>query len=169
MPNTTKPDTSSIANTTKPDTVTDNVVFSVSTPLPSGQPGETPGVPLPGVTILVIGEDGKVISKLITNDQGEVQKDITAPVDPKYPETSSYYTSMPRGTVTVIAFKDGYRPVVLYEVPVSKASAAQSFVMMPNVDGDRNEPDVQVGNNHHMEVLGLVDKYQAILDSGKFN
>ncbi|SPF45380.1 conserved hypothetical protein [Candidatus Desulfosporosinus infrequens] len=31
------------------------------------------------------------------------------------------------------------------------------------IPGERNEPDVQLGNNHHLEILSLVDKYAQYL------
>ncbi|HBC93307.1 MAG TPA: hypothetical protein DCZ10_10540 [Pelotomaculum sp.] len=119
--------------------------------------------PLPGVSILLIGTDGKVIDKLITNEQGEVQKDITVPIDHKYLDESPGALP-PRGTVTAIAFKEGYRQKVLYEVPID--STAQPFLMEPIVEGERNEPDVQLGNNHHLEIISLVRKYESILNNG---
>jgi hypothetical protein len=66
-----------------------------------------------------------------------------------------------------IAFKEGYRQTVLFEVPISEATPAQPFLMEPIVAGERNEPDVQLGNNHHLEIFSLVEKYAAILNSGQ--
>ena len=142
------------------ETVTANVVFRVSA---NNTSISKPASPLPGVSILLIGTDGKVIDKLVTNEQGEVQKDITVPIDQKYLNDSPGALP-PRGTVTAIAFKEGYRQTVLYEVPID--GTAQPFVMEPIVAGERNEPDVQLGNNHHLAVLSLVEKYKALLNSG---
>ena len=87
---------------------------------------------------------------------------ITVPIDNKYLGKSTS-TLKPRGTVTAIAFKEGYRQTVLFEVPISEASAAQPFYMEAMVPGERNEPEVQLGNNHHLEIISLVDKYAAYL------
>lgn len=146
---------------TTPETVTNSIDFRAFThkSLPPGEPA----APLPGVSILLIGTDGKVIDRLTTNEQGDAQKDITIPIDHKY-LIESPGALPPRGTVTAIAFKEGYRQTVLFEVPVD--SSAQPFVMEPIVSGERNEPDVQLGNNHHLEILSLVQKYEAIINSG---
>lgn len=65
----------------------------------------------------------------------------------------------PRGTVTAIAFKEGYREQVLLEVPVNPAGSLQELYLNPIVAGERNEPDVQPGSSHHLEILSLVEKY----------
>lgn len=149
-------------NTSMPETITANIQFRVS--VNNSQDVLNNSSPLPGVAILLIGTDGKVIDKLVTNKQGEAQKDIAVFIDHKYLDEHPG-APKPRGTVTAIAFKEGYRQAVLFEVPVSEASAAQPFSMEPIVDGERNEPDVQLGNNHHLEIISLVEKYAAILNS----
>ncbi|EGW41087.1 hypothetical protein DOT_0974 [Desulfosporosinus sp. OT] len=39
--------------------------------------------------------------------------------------------------------------------------------MDPIVSGERNEPDVQLGSNHHLEIISLVEKYESILNNGQ--
>ena len=153
-------ETSNKESSVTPETVTYNIDFRVSA---NNSSTSNPAPPLPGVSILLIGSDGKIIDKLVTNEQGKVQKDITVPVDHKYPDKPSN-SSPPRGTVTAIAFKEGYRPKVLFEVPIS-VSSTEPFLMEPIVAGERNEPDAQLGNNHHLEIVSLVEKYEAILNS----
>ena len=133
---------------TKTETVTANVMLRSITPSP-------PYTPISGVAILVIGTEGEVIEKLITNGQGEAKKSITIPIDKQF----LIGDMNPRGTVTVIAFKEGYRETVLFEVSISNAGTAQPVNMYPIVPGGRNEPNVELGNNHHLEILSLVDKY----------
>lgn len=152
-------------NTSMPETVTANIQFRVSANNSQGVSSTlNPSSPLPGVAMLLIGTDGKVIDRLVTNKQGEAEKDITVPIDHKYLDEHPG-APKPRGTVTAIAFKEGYRQTVLFEVPISGASAAQPFSMKPIVAGERNEPDVQLGNNHHLEIISLVEKYAAIINS----
>ncbi|MGB9588027.1 MAG: hypothetical protein ACPL7O_07595 [Armatimonadota bacterium] len=139
----------------KPETVTiRNVVFRTFNNKPQGIP--VAYVPVPGVTILLIGSDGEVIARILTNSQGEAQESITVPVDRKYQDTVGI---APRGTVTAIAFKEGYRETVLLEDGISNGDLAQPVPMEPIVLGERNEPYVQLGSNHHLEILALVGKY----------
>lgn len=106
----------------------------------------------------MIDRDGESIDTVMTNAQGEAEKELTFAVDPKY-FTAGEQGMDPRGTVTVIAYKAGYRPTVILEAPVSSGSAAQPFTMEPEVPGERNEPTVQLGNNYRLEIISLVDKY----------
>lgn len=154
--------TSNKENSVIPEKVTVNIDFKVSA---NNSKTSKPASPLSGVSILLIATDGQVIDKLVTNEQGEAQKDITVVVDHKYPDKPSNMTA-PRGTVTAIAFKEGYRQKVLFEVPISKERSAQSFLMEPIITSERNEPDVQLGDNHHLEIISLVEKYEAILNNG---
>lgn len=112
---------------------------------------------LDGVRIVVIDSNGQVIDVLITDENGEVQKKLTVPIDEKY---TYYYGGAleTRGTVTAIAYKDGYRSVVIFEVPVEEY-AVQPFRMLPKLTGERNEPIGILGNVHHLEINALVDKY----------
>ncbi|HWQ43758.1 MAG TPA: hypothetical protein VN456_17235 [Desulfosporosinus sp.] len=153
-------ETSNKEKSVTPETVTDTTDFRV---FADNSSASKPASPLPGVSILIIGQDGKVIDKLVTNEQGNAHKDITVPMDHKYLNESPGALP-PRGTVTAIAFKEGYRQKVLFEVPID--GTAQPFPMEPIVAGERNEPDVQLGSNHHLEIISLVEKYEAILDSG---
>lgn len=134
----------------KTATVTTNVIFRSITPSPLH-------TPISGVTILVVGTEGEVIEKLVTNGQGEVQKSITIPIDKQFLVEDTILP--PRGTVTVIAFKEGYRETVLFETGISDGNSTQPVSMYPIVPGERNEPNVELGNNHHLEILSLVDKY----------
>ena len=67
--------------------------------------------------------------------------------------------------MTVIATKEGYRDAVILETPISNGSAAQPFEMERIVPEERNEPTVQLGNNHRLEIISLVDKYVHIKPS----
>lgn len=127
------------------ETVTANVIFRASSAVEEQ--------PLSDVDIVIVDHYGKVIDTLVTNDKGEVDKDLIVQVDPKY--------EMKRGTVTVIASKKGYRDAVILETPVSEGSAAQPFHMEPILPDERNEPTVELGNNHRLEIISLVDKYKV--------
>mgnify|MGYP006877967303 FL=1 len=86
------------------------------------------------------------------NSDKRIGQELTVPADPRYP--------MARGTVTVIAYKEGYRDLVMPETPVSEGSAAQPLHLVPVVPDERNEPIVQLGNNHRLEIISMVDKYK---------
>lgn len=135
------------------NTVTANVSFSVM---------DSKSKPIQGVKILIINGDGEVIDSITSDENGKAVKKLTVPIDKRYiwADPNDLGT---RGTVTVIAFKEGYRETVLFEVPVSAGSAGQPFYLNPIIPGKRNEPDVQLGNNHHLEILSLVDKYAQYL------
>lgn len=139
-----------------PETITVNTTFrSLS----------KENLPVPGVTIMVIRYDGKVITKLVTNNNGEVKENITVPIDKRYPGNSSLGK---RGTVTVIAFKKGYKDTVLFEVPICNYDSTQWFYINPLDPGyTRNEPDVQLASNHHLEILSLVEKYAPFVKAAK--
>jgi len=113
---------------------------------------------LKDVQIMVIDRNGEVVDVFKTDNKGEEEKELSVEVDKKY-GVNIEDSLGPRGTVTVIARKDGYKDVVQFEVPVSKGSAAQPIAMEPIIEGGRNEPTVELGNNHHVEILSLVDKY----------
>jgi len=97
--------------------------------------------PIAGVKILIINGDGEVIDAISCDENGKAQKKLIVPIDKRY-----YWVDPndlgTRGTVTVIAFKEGYRETVLFEVPVSAGSAGQPFYMNPIIPVERNEPDV---------------------------
>jgi len=135
--------------TNKEEKVSANVIFRALT---------KEGKHISNVNILVIGSDGKLIENLVTNERGEAEKELTVQVDPKYVRNNAQGIE-PRGTVTAIAFKDGYRETVILEVPVSNGSAAQPFYMEHVLPGERDEPIVQLGNNHRLEIISLVEKY----------
>ncbi|AFM41060.1 hypothetical protein Desaci_2089 [Desulfosporosinus acidiphilus SJ4] len=118
--------------------------------------------PIQGVKIMIINGEGEVIDSITSDDKGKAEKKLTVPIDKRYfwADPNDLGT---RGTVTAIAFKEGYRETVLFEVPVSEGDTVQPFYMSPIIPGERNEPDVQLGNNHHLEILSLVDKYAQYL------
>jgi hypothetical protein len=116
-----------------------------------------------GVKLIVINKDGEVISILTTDKKGEVEKKVTVSLDKRY-YSQDENKSVKRGTVTVLAFKKGYCDVVLFEVPVTSFTSYQPFAMSPVVSGQRNEPEVFIGNIHHLEIGSLVDKYREYLN-----
>lgn len=135
------------------NTVTANVSFTVMGPKLK---------PIQGVKIPIINRDGEVIGSITSDEKGKAEKKLTVLIDKRYFWADPNDLGA-RGTVTVIAFKDGYRQTVLFEVPVSEGDTIQPFYMKPIIPGERNEPDVQLGNNHHLEILSLVDKYAQYL------
>ncbi len=115
-----------------------------------------------GVTLMILGYDGNVIDTIITDKRGEIRKVIKVDRDKRYPNTENEgYSS--RGTVTVIAFKDGYKETVLFEAAISDGTIVQNIIMEPLINGQRNEPMVSLGYNHHLEIVSLVDKYAKII------
>ncbi|MHB1127066.1 MAG: hypothetical protein ACYC2T_08935 [Bacillota bacterium] len=119
---------------------------------------------LPGVSIVVIGVDGKVIDVLNTDEKGEAQKQVTISPDPKF-STLEKAKLEPRGSVTIIAYKSGYRDLVLLEVPASKNGLVQTFTMEKLVQNERNEPVVELGNNHRLEIITLVNEYRRLANT----
>jgi|GEM_PF-5604222 hypothetical protein len=83
------------------ETVTANIEFRASAGHSQDSASvSNPAAPLPGVVILLIGTDGKVIDKLIANEQGIACKDITVPVDHKYLDEHAGAGALdPRGIV----------------------------------------------------------------------
>ncbi len=122
--------------------------------------------PLSGVSIVVIDQDGVVIGQLVTKENGEAQQKLTVSEDRKYEGLSKDYLE-PRGTVTAIAFKEGYKETVLVEVGINSSDSVQPFYMEPIVPGERNEPIYELGNTHHLEILSLVEKYRKYAENDK--
>jgi hypothetical protein len=135
------------------DSVTNEVSFNVM---------DSQSKPLSDVRILIINMNGDVIGTESSDKNGRVIKKLTVPIDKRY-----YWADPdkiePRGTVTAIAFKEGYREQVLLEVPVSPSASPQEIYLKPIVSGERNEPDVQSGYSHHIEIMSLVNKYSKYL------
>lgn len=114
---------------------------------------------LSGVKIVVIDQSGEVLRVLETPENGEVQGEFTVTTDKKYAGTKNSEFEL-RGTVTVIAFKEGFREVVLFEVPINSYSI-QSIYMEPESSTERNEPRSELGNNHRLDILELVETYSS--------
>ncbi len=94
-------------------TVTANINFRVSANNPAIS---EPTSLLPGVSILLIGTDGKIIDELVTNEQGEVQKDITVPIDHKYLDESQVHY---------------HQEAPLQQLPLKKAIGQKSYMKYP--------------------------------------
>jgi len=77
------------------------------------------GVGIEGTELILVGYDGGVIDTLQTDINGEIIKKITVPEDERYSNSVDDGLT-PRGTITVIAFKEGYKESVLFEAGVSK-------------------------------------------------
>lgn len=131
------------------NTVTNDVSFNIK---------DSKSNPLSDVKVVIINMNGDVIDVVTSDKNGHAIKKLTVPIDKRY-----YWIDPneigPRGTVTAIAFKEGYREQVLLEVPVSPAGSLQELYLNPIVAGERNEPDVQPGSSHHLEIISLVEKY----------
>ena len=121
------------------------------------------GKVIEGVELILIGYDGEVIDTLKTDSKGEVIKKIAVSLDNRYSNTVKDELG-PRGTITIIAFKDGYRETVLFEAGASLGASFQQILMNPIVEGERNEPEVYLGNSHHLEILSLVNKYGELIE-----
>lgn len=106
--------------------------------------------------------NGDVIDVETSDKNGWAQKKLTVQIDKRYYWIDPNQVE-PRGTVTVIAFKEGYREQVLFEVPVSPSGSFQEIYLTPVIPGQRNESDVQLGSSHHLEIISLVDKYSKYL------
>ena len=117
------------------------------------------GQKLEGVDLVVINMEGKVVDVLKTDSNGEAEKKITAHLDKRY-FVKNICEPIKRGTVTIIAYKNGYCETVIFEVPISSSGTYQPFSMYPIISGQRNEPIVQLGDTHHLEIISLVEKYR---------
>jgi hypothetical protein len=112
-----------------------------------------------GVRLIVVSSDGVAIDTVVTDKSGQAKTTISVALDKKYFNKSNYYP-IEKGTVTVIAYKEGYRETVLFEVPVSPNENYQLIPMYSIVPGQRNEPFVQLADIHHLTILELVEKYR---------
>lgn len=134
-------------------TVTNHVSFIVM---------DSNGHPISNAKIIIVNMIGDVIAAETSDKSGQARKKLIVPVDKRY-----YWIDPnkmePRGTVTAIVFKEGYREQVVFEVPVSSAGSLQQINLFPIIAGQRNEPDVSFGDSHHLEILSLVDKYSEYL------
>ncbi|KNY25854.1 hypothetical protein [Pseudobacteroides cellulosolvens] len=115
--------------------------------------------PIGNVRIVMIKDDGEVIGVAVSNEKGIVHKEITVPLDKRYLNLEFESTEDIRGTITLIAYKEGYRETILYNAGVSIGSSFQPIYMKTIVPGWRNEPEEQIGNNHHIETCILAEKY----------
>lgn len=113
--------------------------------------------------VVILGNDGNILNTIFTNTNGEADIKISVPEDPRYSDNVANGLS-PRGTVTAIAFKNGFRQTVLFEVGVSEDSILQYIYMKPLIAGTRNEPITQLGQTHHLEIYSLVKKYANLVD-----
>lgn len=114
---------------------------------------------LDSVDIILIGSDGQIIDTIVTDKHGIAKKRIKSQIDERF---SSNYNK--NGiTITAIAFKDGYREAVLFEANFTEDEENQNIEMTPIIEGQRNEPEVRLGNIHHLLILSFVDKYGKII------
>ena len=107
--------------------------------------------PIPDVTIILVGSNGKLIDSLKSNDNGIARKKIKAAIDERF-RSKFGVNSVPRITISAIALKKGYRETVLFEASFTRIETNQNIQMFPIVEGERNEPMVLKGNIHHMKV-----------------
>lgn len=147
-----------ISDSKKEESITGNVIFKPHTD--RTLTGEVQK--LSGVSIVLIDNNGQVLDEIVTNEQGEAEIELTVPIDKKY----SYTTPegiMRRGSVTAIAYKERYLPVVIYEVLVRDSTYVEPFYMPPEIPGDRPKATGILGNVHQLDVLSLAEKYTKIL------
>jgi hypothetical protein len=115
--------------------------------------------PIENVRIVIIRDDGEVVDVAVSNEKGLAEKEITVPLDKKYLTPGFGSTEDIRGTVTLIAYREGYLETILYNAGVSIGSSFQRIYMKPIIPGGRNEPEEQVGYSHHLETGVLAEKY----------
>lgn len=115
--------------------------------------------PLADTKIVIVGSDGSLLKTCFTDKNGRCFTNVSVQADPRYSYNEKSELE-PRGTVTVIAFKKGYRQVVLFET----GSSFQNLYMNPLVKGQRNEPEVRLANIHHLETSALVQKYADMVN-----
>ncbi len=120
------------------------------------------GDPITDSKVVIIGLDGEILTTTTTDKNGESSVNIETNTDPKYSENSKNGIP-PRGIVTLLSFKDGYRQTVVFEVGISDSDGLHYIVMEPIIKGARrNEPVTQLAQNHHLETASLVHKYEKL-------
>lgn len=112
--------------------------------------------PIPGVTILLIGNDGSLIGTLKTKNNGTAFKELTVPTDKRYSWESTLKVE-PRGTITAIAFKKGYRGTVIFQIPVNSRSVQPFFMNLNSSNTDNS--DTVLGMNLDNDLNSLAAKY----------
>jgi hypothetical protein len=135
-----------------PDSVTVDMHFSVR--------DFKNDAPIENARVVII-DDGKVVGIAASDKLGNARKAITVKTDRKYINLKYYGTDnlLVRGSATVIVYCEGYLETIHYNVGVAIQSLYQPIYMKSVTYGGRNEPDEQLGNNHHLDTCQLAEKY----------
>ncbi|MGI6777714.1 MAG: hypothetical protein ACOX7R_06715 [Acetivibrionales bacterium] len=115
--------------------------------------------PISRVKLVVVGSDGQVIDILTTDEYGLAETELTVAVDRKYFSPLAESSGGLRGTVTVIAYKEGYCTTIIFEVGVSLRNPFQPVYMKNRIPGAINEPFQQLGNNYCHDINNITTKY----------
>ncbi|MCL6443908.1 MAG: hypothetical protein K6T83_10710 [Alicyclobacillus sp.] len=94
------------------------------------------GIPLADAHVAVFS-NGKLVWQGLTGSSGNTKgfKLTVYPDSVLAPLYSAQRDLMPRGNATVVIWKQGYRPIVLTDVPVMKGSSGTSVLLKPAASG----------------------------------
>lgn len=112
---------------------------------------------LPGARVIVVGEDGRIITSGLTNSEGIWSPSLTVPLDPRFKDI---------GIVMAIGIANGHNENVVFEVPV-KQGTVQPITLYPIQPRLRNEASASLGQLHHLDVIGTVNRYAQMLGLAK--
>ncbi|KPV43330.1 hypothetical protein [Alicyclobacillus ferrooxydans] len=119
------PGQAALATTTVPDRLNGLALFQVKTP--SGQP-------IANAHVSVMA-GGQLLATGLTGENGQVRPlQLSVPVDPVLYPLFSTAAIAEQGTMTVVVWKQGYRPVVSYDVRVfagGSSQFSQSLTLQP--------------------------------------
>lgn len=134
------------------DTVTATVEFRVF----------GPWGPVADARLLVVGPDGRLLTSGLTAADGKWLITLTVRRDPRFlvPDVAHL------GTVTAIAFADGFIERLYFDVPV-RQGAVQVINLKPIQPHQRNEPGYELGMLHRLNVLPLIDHYAEQANLGR--
>ncbi|QSO45476.1 hypothetical protein [Alicyclobacillus mengziensis] len=112
---------------------------------------------LPGARVIVVGEDGRIITSGVTNTDGIWSPSLTVPLDPRFKDI---------GIVTAIGVANEHNENVVFEVPV-KQGTVQPITLYPIQPRLRNEASASLGQLHHLDVIEIVNRYAQMLGLSK--
>lgn len=88
-------------------------------------------VPLGGVHVKILGEQGESLYDLITDDSGETRKIPLETLDKSFSQ-NQYYSGLPYKSYNVIAQKEGFDRIYITHIPIYEGeSAVQPLMLVP--------------------------------------
>ncbi len=95
-------------------------------------------IPLSGVAVEVMDDEGRLLYELLTDENGETPVVALETMNKSY-SLSPYYNEVPYVGYNVFAKAPGYRPLSVTGVPIYEGETAiQPVLLMPPVEGQRD-------------------------------